>query len=340
MKIINPKKIIISRTDSIGDVVLTLPVAGILKHYFPECKIFFLGSNYTKDVVNCSMHIDGFINYSEIEKLDAKAQIEKIKSCGADTIIHIFPVKEIARLAKKAKITNRIGTSHRLYHWNTCNELINFSRKNSQLHESQLNTKLLTPLIKNLPLFTLQELNKFTGLSKFEILDKNLQSLLCSDKKNIILHPKSKGSAREWGLNNFAVLVNSLPENDYNIFITGTHTEGEDIEKNLLSNIKRPVHNLCGQISLSQFISLIKSVDVLIACSTGPLHIASVSGMHTIGIYPPIKPMHPERWKPIGDKSKIFVKEKECNDCRKSKICECIISISPGDIKKYLETLL
>ena len=38
----NVKKIIISRTDAIGDVILTLPICGILKMYYPDCKIVFL----------------------------------------------------------------------------------------------------------------------------------------------------------------------------------------------------------------------------------------------------------------------------------------------------------
>ena len=35
------KNIIISRTDNIGDVVLTLPLAGILKENFPKAKVYF-----------------------------------------------------------------------------------------------------------------------------------------------------------------------------------------------------------------------------------------------------------------------------------------------------------
>ncbi|MDL2262209.1 glycosyltransferase family 9 protein [Bacteroidales bacterium OttesenSCG-928-I21] len=334
----NNKKIIISRTDSIGDVVLTLPIAGILKHYFPNSIILFLGDKYTKDVVNCSEHINEFIDYSEIKKLDKIKQTEILKSYEADTIIHVFPNKEIALLAKQAKIPTRIGTSHRLFHWNTCNKLVNFSRKKSPLHESQLNTKLLLPIVKNLPDFSLAELNKFTGFSKFDELNKEINNLLDCSKKNIILHPKSKGSAREWGFKNFAELINELPENKYKIFITGTENEKEEIEKQLLSKINKQVYNLCGMMNLSQFVSFIKSCDILIACSTGPLHIASIAGVHTIGIFPPIKPMHPNRWQPIGEKSKIFVKEKECNDCRKTKKCECILSISPKSILNYCES--
>ena len=36
-------RIILSRTDSIGDVVLTLPMAAALKQSFPGCTVVFLG---------------------------------------------------------------------------------------------------------------------------------------------------------------------------------------------------------------------------------------------------------------------------------------------------------
>jgi ADP-heptose:LPS heptosyltransferase len=49
----DPKKIVISRTDSIGDVVLTLPLAGILKEKYPKAKIIFLGNTYTKPIIKC-----------------------------------------------------------------------------------------------------------------------------------------------------------------------------------------------------------------------------------------------------------------------------------------------
>ena len=53
-----PKKIIISRTDRIGDVVLTLPMAGIIKSKYPNCKILFLGKTYTEPIINASIHLN------------------------------------------------------------------------------------------------------------------------------------------------------------------------------------------------------------------------------------------------------------------------------------------
>jgi len=145
------KKIIISRTDSIGDVILTLPVAGVLKKANPRTEIIFLGKKYTRDVVESSLHVDFFMDWDDIQKNEKPEQIRIFKDIHADVIIHVFPVKKIAHLAKKANIPLRIGTTGRLYHYFTCNKLIPISRKRSDLHEAQLNLKLISSFSVSLP---------------------------------------------------------------------------------------------------------------------------------------------------------------------------------------------
>ena len=61
-----PEKIIISRTDAIGDVVLTLPLAVYLKQQKPGCEIIFLGRNYTKPIVELCPAVDIFISWDDI----------------------------------------------------------------------------------------------------------------------------------------------------------------------------------------------------------------------------------------------------------------------------------
>jgi ADP-heptose:LPS heptosyltransferase len=53
---INPKTILISRTDSIGDVVLTLPCCVWIKRQFPDCKLLYF-SVFTKDKTPYSFFI-------------------------------------------------------------------------------------------------------------------------------------------------------------------------------------------------------------------------------------------------------------------------------------------
>jgi len=330
----NNPVILISRTDSIGDVVLTLPMAGIIKQFLPQSKIIFLGRNYTKDVIALSEHVDEFVSYDDVLKLNAFEQIETFKKLNISHIIHVFPVKEIAHLAKKARIKNRIGTTNRLWHWFTCNIKISLSRKNSDLHEAQLNTKLLAPLGITKE-FSLEELMSAYGFTKVPALEKIHLDLIDKTKITIILHPKSKGSAREWGLDNFSSLITQLDKTKHQIFISGTAQEGE-LVKDFIA--KHPeVTNLTGKLTLQQFIAFINQCDILIAASTGPLHIAAALGKKAIGLFAPMRPIHPGRWKPIGKQANYLVLNKDCSDCRKTMNCHCIRELKITEVIKLIE---
>ena len=102
----NPKRIVISRTDSIGDVALTLPIAGILRQKFPRAKLIFLGNTYTAPILRCSTVIDEVWEWADIQKMEDQQQLNWLKSQDVDVFIHVFPRRELARLAKKAKINN------------------------------------------------------------------------------------------------------------------------------------------------------------------------------------------------------------------------------------------
>lgn len=326
--------IIISRTDSIGDVVLTLPMAGIIKQQLPNSKIIFLGKNYTKDVISLSNHVDEFVSYDDILKLSEQEQLIAFKKLNATHIIHVFPVKHIAQLAKKAGIKNRIGTTNRLWHWLTCNIKIKLSRKNSNLHEAQLNAKLLAPFNIKTD-FSTEELTFFYGFTNIPQLEERYLTLIDSSKTTIIIHPKSKGSAREWGLDNFSKFIEQLPKNSYTVYISGTQQEGE-LVKELIQKHPEAI-DLTGKLSLQQFIAFINHCDVLIAASTGPLHIASALGKKVIGLFAPMRPIHPGRWKPIGTHANYLVLNKDCSDCRKTMDCHCIREIKTLDVVKLIE---
>lgn len=296
-----PRRIIISRTDNIGDVVLTLPIAGILKQELPDSEILFLGNSYTQPVIRKCRHIDHFVNWD-----NEKNKETPLKDYNADTVIHVFPRRSIALAAWRARISMKIGTSHRAFHWLTCNKLVNLGRKNSKLHECLLNLKLLHPLGVSSE-FDLDEIPKFYGFRPPE--GKNFNALK-EGKFNLIMHMKSKGSAGEWPADKYLEVAGKLG-NNYNIILTGTEAEGRAIKEECpeifeLSNIT----DTAGQYSLDELTDLIQSSDGLLACSTGPLHIAAASGIHTLGLYPLKKPMHAGRWGPVGNKT-AALSEKE-----------------------------
>jgi len=325
----------ISRTDSIGDVVLTLPLAGALKETYPDCEIIFLGRDYTRDVVALSSFVDEFVSWDAVDGLSDEETADWLKDLNIDTIIHVFPVFKIAKLSKAAGIKYRIGASGRFYHYLFCNKIVPLSRRNSNDHEAQLNFKLLKPIAGNIAIPAFDHLINYYGFQGKVNSIKKKEKLIDEKRFNLILHPKSRGSAREWPEDHYSQLVDLLPKEKFNIFITGTKEEGKLLKRFLEKNTTK-VTDLTGKFKLDEFISFISQCDGLIAASTGPLHIAAAMGKLVIGIYPPIRPMHPGRWGPIGKNAHFTVADIKCNDCRKSLNCRCMSKITPEQIKNKL----
>jgi ADP-heptose:LPS heptosyltransferase len=325
-----PRNIIISRTDSIGDVILTLPVAAVLKQHFPNTTIAFLGKSYTQPVIAACKHVDVFIDVEDFLNNNILIAGEK-----PDCILHVFPVSRVAKRAKQLKIPLRIGTTNRLYHWFSCNKLVKLSRKKSDLHEAQLNLKLLEAFGIT-ESFSLQQIGQLFGLEKIQPLPSALTSLIQKDKYNVILHPKSQGSARDWPLENFLQLIESLNKDKFNIFISGTAKEKELI-KWLFDKAGNQATDITGKMSLPEFIAFIQQCDGLVANSTGPIHIAAALGKDALGIYPPMRPIHPGRWAPLGANAQVFVLNKECVACKgNANPCQCIMDVPAAWISEAL----
>lgn len=327
----NNKRVIISRTDSIGDVLLTLPMIAWLKERFPSMTVLFLGKGYTKSIVEAYTLVDEFIDWNNYKDLPEKEKQYSFSELNADAIIHVFPQKEIAKLAKKVRIGIRIGTSHRLYHLWMCTENVSFTRKNSNLHEAQLNHELLRPFgLSELP--SLEEVKATT--KNFIIPKTALPEGLLKSNEYTIFHPKSQGSAKEWPIAKYIEAALRLANKGQIVVFTGTESEGNTFRSKL------PIHeniiDTTGKLSLEQLMALINGATNLVACSTGPLHISAYLGINTIGLYSPKRPIHPARWSALGSNVNIVVNDENCLDCAAKKDCNCVSDIS---IEKVLKNL-
>jgi lipopolysaccharide heptosyltransferase III len=321
-KINDITKIIISRVDNIGDVVLTLPLAGLLKQYYPNSEITFLARHYVKDLVNQCQSVDRFMDWEALKTL---ADESLIAHFDVDVIIHALPHRRIATIAKRAGIPIRIGSNRRFYHWYTCNYFANFSRKRSHLHEAQLNLKLLKPLG-----FTPQ-LNhaELTSLIKLSLAKTSTRILNFIDPQRftLIIHPGTNGHTREWPADYFLELINRLPTKSIQVILTGSKTERKKFSHWLTSSPHK-IDNVMGELSLLELMQLIKHSDALLANSTGPLHLAGVLGTAAIGLYPACQGLNPERWAPLGQHVYCIVGDTKCQNCGKPGQATCMQSIS------------
>ena len=328
------KRILISRTDSIGDVILTLPLCAALKKKYPDLHITFLAAPYTIPVIESCAAIDEILDFAVLLDQPKQGQVNQLKEGNFDAIVHVFPKKEIAALAKSARIPVRIGTSHRGFHLLSCNQRINFTRKKSDFHEAQLNFHLLRNLGWNeLPTWT--ELNEDLSYFKFKtVLDLDV---LETEKPKIILHTKSQGSAVEWPIEKYVELSERLIETGCRVYFTGTEKEGLTIRPDV--DFKGDRIDTTGQFSLSELVSFIDQADMLVACSTGPLHIAGLLNKNCIGLFTPKRPMHPGRWRPLGKNSQTITSAESCS-CKSKEKCTCLADISVDQVYHEIQSKL
>lgn len=326
--------ILICRTDNIGDVVLTLPICAWLKQKFPTVKISFLCRAYAAAVVRRNASVDAVI---ELESV-ADNLVAFFAQSGIDTVIFAQPDQRLAIAAFKAGITHRIGNARQKMHQLLfCNRRVRFSKRISDLHESQFNFEFLRPFgLKKIP-----ELPEIAALYRFsQRSDEQIRQLLQPYPFNLIIHMKSNGHGREWPAEHFHALAMQLGHDpDIHLWVTGSALEGEWIENHAAELLRLPnVSNVCGTLSLDQLTTFIQMADGLIASGTGPLHMAAALGQRTLGLFPPTRPMHPGRWAPVGRRAQALCMPTGCTGCAQKQIvsCDCMTNISPGAVAEIV----
>jgi len=102
------------------------------------------------------------------------------------------------------------------------------------------------------------------------------------------------------------MLYERLKNSGYDSVMTGSLTEGRliDSESESMGTLLK---NICGQTELKVLMAILSKADLVVANSTGPLHLAAATGTKVIGLYPAGKTVSPVRWKPIGSPCRILL---------------------------------
>lgn len=295
-------------------------------------RIIFLGRCYTRPILECCDVVDEILDW-EVAAGDRQQARRAISDAGADVILHAYPRREIAHASRAAGVPLRIGTSHRWYHWYACNALEHFGRKRSTLHEAQLNVRLARRLLgRAIP--ALEELGRRPLLRASAPLPAEVERRLQRDRRTIVIHPRSKGSGREWPLELWRELIDGVESAGIRVLVTGSAEEGASM-RDWLGAL--PVHatDLTGQLTLTQLVSLLAFSSGVVAAGTGPLHVAAALGVPTLGLFPATPPIHPGRWAPVGPRAEHLVAPAVCESCRTNgSACRCMDGIAVASVRE------
>jgi heptosyltransferase-3 len=332
----SPSKILIVRTDRIGDVVLSLPMAELVKKKYPGCKVGYFIRDYTSPLLHNNPFIDEVIIAEEEEgKILFLKNLKKIRSGKFDTCIVVNATFRIALMMFIAGINNRIGTGYRLYSF-LFNKKVFEHRKYGDKHELEYNINLLVKLNIETKVpgyeinFNLFVDDNSTQKINLMLAEKGIQS----ENKIIIIHPGSGGSAVDLPKEKLIELTRMLSSlQNVTIFITGSKSEYELCRE---FEINESVLNLAGKLDLSLLKALIKKANVFISNSTGPMHIAAALGVYVIAFFPKILSCSQKRWGPYTKKKTIFIPTIDCSNCTRQQ-CEKLNCMNSIDIGKVFE---
>lgn len=322
-------RIIIAKTTHVGDVVITLPLAAILKNYYPDSWIIFLAKGPCCDIAKRSIFIDEVCDANVLEK-EYGSLSEGLKTCHADIFIQVNTSKKLAQAAKQAGIVTRIGSIYRWFNWLLCTHNVLISRESKKYNKRQLDLEYLKPLGIEHSL-SYQDLSFLYQFSSKTLPDEQ-QSWVSTKKFKLILHPTLITAQKyQWPLEHFKTLILSLDPELFQIFITGIESDRVYLNA-FLEEVKEHVVDTVGKMSMDVFITFMQHCDGLIAGSTGPLHLAAALGIHALGICR-ADPIYIRRWEAVGWKAETLAKGKPCLRCPNGNPCDCIVSVHPEFVR-------
>lgn len=309
------KNILIVRTDRIGDVVLTTPCLKALRRRFPEARMSILTSPLTSPLIEGNPYLNdalvddreqGNAGFGGFLKL-----VEELKKCHFDLAI-IFHTKRRTNLACfLSGIPHRMGYKNNKFGFLLTHPLKDV-RHLGLKHESQYCLDVLEAFGipgQELELWINSCAKEDRGVE--EILKRNNISL---DKKIVIIHPGASDPSKYWPSYRFAELIDCIDKFYPSQFVLIGEPAIQKIGEAIMAKAQKKILNLIGATSVEQLVSLIKHCDMLISNDSGPVHIAAALKVPVVSIFTRNQPgINPERWHPLGEKSRWIAVPKELN---------------------------
>ena len=337
-------KVLVARTDRLGDLVLSLPVFEEIKAARPHWQVHAMVSPASVPLVENDPHLDAVWTWTGQESPSERdALVDKLRAEEFDAAVILQYRMELARLMKTAGIPRRYGPLSKGTSWFLLNRGSLQSRSRGRKHEMEHNLDLARRL-------TTGWWSRFLGRTDV-VREPRLH--LTEGQKEIgrtfrqgeaagaatvaFVHPGSGGSALDWEPARFAGVANLLQRQPgWRVFITGSAADTAAVAE-VSRDLDEGVGVLLDRFSLREFMGVLAAGDLFVGPSTGPLHMAAALGCATVGLYPPVVTMGPDRWGPRGAASRALVPQVACparRVCLEGKciLYNCMTRIFDGEV--------
>jgi heptosyltransferase-2 len=328
------KRILVTRTDRLGDLVLSTPVFESLRSQFPDAYLACLTFIENREVVEGNPFLNEVILY---DKLGSEKGgwgnfqfARRLAQKRFDTVIHLHPTNRMHLVSWLAGIPVRIG--YRKKNGWALTHSIEDRKKEGLKHESEYNFDLLKFVGikgngKYRPHVPLKEKDRIS----LHFFLRNLG--LKTKTPYVVLNPSASCPSKIWPAERFAQLADQIQENyGFQIALIGARPERRFAER-VKALAVRPVVDLSGKLSIGMLGWFLKEARLLISNDSGPVHVAQAVGTPVISIFGrKLSGLSPRRWGPLGEAAKVIHKEVSCpvclaHNCQINFLCLDVVSV-------------
>lgn len=362
-----PSRILLVRTDKIGDVALTTPAIAALRKKLPKAKIIGLVSPMAAEIYRLNPHLDSHIVLDPLQYsgfLGFWRLVRRLRREKFDAAVVFQTRTRVGFALSLSGIRYRIGPYSKWWSWLCYNMGRRQNRSAVEMHEADYNIQLLKEFgITVADTWEKTHLNvdeESRRLATRFFVEKGLSP----KHKTVAIHPGMAGSALNWPESHYVALAKRLIRR-YNVIITGGPGEGALVDR-VCEGIARqqsyapdqPVFTkYVGERGLADTIAILNQCDGMVAPSTGPMHLAVALGKKVVSVFPPIKVQSAVRWGPYGvpmgtnlgiapgDKTSVLVPDVNCGEDFRCALAACIYypcmpRVSVSDVETQLLALL
>lgn len=310
------KRILIVRTDKIGDLVLSTPVIKAVRDAYPGSYIAALVRPYAHEVIKNNPYLDEVITYEKSKKgigiLKDLKFILALRKKKFDLALVLHPKNRTHIIIFLSGISERVGYDKKLGVLLT--KKIPHIKEYGLKHEIDYTLDIvryvgIEPVEKKPCVYPDKDADK-------KIDDVFIKSGISRDDAVITMHPGSSCPSKRWKVERFAKVADTLAEK-YRakiVIIAGPKDKGfgDDMAKFMTAkNI-----NLSGKTTVTDLVSILRRSRLFISNDSGPVHIACAVGTPTISIFGRNdRGLSPARWRPVGPHDIALHKNVGCELC-------------------------
>jgi len=340
----HPKRILLTRLQNVGDMIVFLPTIRAFREAYPDADIRLLVKHPGGiEIIQGCPYLNGLIRVRGKGLKNKWALIREIRSFRPD--VFVISTQDYGRVIWGILGGARVLIGYRevrLYGEEKREKLPGI------LYRSPVFAEASTELERNLELARgcgipdpdpALELNWF-GPEDEEAVDRLLRGLE-NDQLRVVLAPGTRRSAKAWMPERFAEVADALVgKYRARIFFAGGADEKDAIQRIQLIMRNESV-SLAGQTTLRQLGMLFRRMDLLIAVDSGPVHLAAAVGTPYIALFGPGEFY---KWRHTADAVRqiSIYTEAPCSPCTLFKCADhrCMREITVSEVLGHVDALL